>query len=958
MSSWTPGRRRSAVAAGTCLPLLAAALALPAAAQAAGNPDSEALRAAVSADNAFAHLRAFQAFADANGGTRVSGSPGYDASADYVQAQLEDAGYLVTRQPFTFPFFEENSPTVLRRLTPTTKDEEVQVFSFSGSGDVSGPVRTVTPNFSGDRASSDGCEPADFAAFDGSGPNDIALIQRGTCAFDDKATNAKAAGAEAVVIFNQGNGEGRTDIVQGTLGSPTTLPVVGVSFATGQELATAGTTARVFTDTTNETRSTSNVIAESRTGDGGNVVMQGAHLDSVAEGPGIQDNGTGSAGLLELALKAASLKPTNKLRFAWWGAEESGLLGAEHYVEELSDAQRSRISLYLNYDMIGSPNFARFVYDGDGSAGDAGGPAGSTQIEQGFLDYFASQGLAVEPTAFDGRSDYGPFIAVGIPAGGLFTGAEEIKTPEQATKFGGTAGVAFDPNYHQAGDTIDNVNRTVLDQNIDAMADALIRYGMSSDDVNNVGDLAYGLTAANEIISFRTETPDSVLSQKQVSLASGEDLVGIDVRPFDGKLYGVVAGPTDRIVVIDPATGAIGSSVNLTGSALRGTNFGVDFNPVADRLRIVSDENQNLRVDVATGSSVNGGQAEDGPLAYAAGDARAGTNPDVRGAAYTNPTASATSTALLDIDVADEDTLVRQDPANSGTLISVGATGTDVAATATATVQTTAEVGFDIAADGSGYAVLFDANISDDEVFYSVDIATGEVSPLGNFSTRSRVEDVALALPVTGVPSPGPSTTPPSPGPSSPPPAQCATPARVQLDRDTIIATGSAGVSVTGPAGSTVDLYAYTRPSSTFRVVRTGVVGTDGRLTLAALRPPANTRLYALTRGCTADIARDSVVLNVRTALSLFAKRNGVRDYTFNGDSLPARPGGLIVSLYRVTDNGRQVLTSQARASATTGEYTINRRFTGTGRFGFVVRTGQDLQNAPGSSNVRPTLIY
>jgi hypothetical protein len=167
----------------------------------------------------------------------------------------------------------------------------------------------------------------------------------------------------------------------------------------------------------------------------------------------------------------------------------------------------------------------------------------------------------------------------------------------------------------------------------------------------------------------------------------------------------------------------------------------------------------------------------------------------------------------------------------------------------------------------------------------------------------------------------------------------------VQLERATIIATGAAGVTVRAAAGATVDLFAYTRPSSTFRVVRTGTVGPDGTLAFPALRPPANTRLYAQVRGCTTDAVTDSIVLNVRTAISLFA-------------SLPARPGGLIISLYRVTDSGRQVLTSQVRASATTGNWRIERRFTGSGRFGFVVRTNQDLQNAAGRSHTRPTLVF
>jgi hypothetical protein len=164
----------------------------------------------------------------------------------------------------------------------------------------------------------------------------------------------------------------------------------------------------------------------------------------------------------------------------------------------------------------------------------------------------------------------------------------------------------------------------------------------------------------------------------------------------------------------------------------------------------------------------------------------------------------------------------------------------------------------------------------------------------------------------------------------------------------------TADVTVAAAAGSTVDLFAYTRPSTAFAVVRTGTVGSGGTITWA-VRPPRNTRLYAQQRGCTAGA---SIVLGVRTTLSLAAVRNGTRNYTFYGDSLPARPGGLIVSLYRINADGSEVLTAQARASATTGEWSLTRQFTGSGRFGFILRTGADLQNAPGASHVRPTLVY
>ena len=192
-------------------------------------------------------------------------------------------------------------------------------------------------------------------------------------------------------------------------------------------------------------------------------------------------------------------------------------------------------------------------------------------------------------------------------------------------------------------------------------------------------------------------------------------------------------------------------------------------------------------------------------------------------------------------------------------------------------------------------------------------------------------------------------------GNQPPTPPGCERAAEVVLGRDTINATGSAPVSATGTPNSVIEVYAYSRPSTQYRLVRTGTTDASGKVSFNDLKPPTNTRLYAQQRGCAIG---QSKVLNVRTQISLNVVRNGARDYTFSGRALPARPGGLIVSLYRVTPSGQQILAAQARASATTGVYTINRKFTGSGRFGFVVRTGQDLQNAPGASNVRSLLVY
>ncbi|MBM3123484.1 MAG: M20/M25/M40 family metallo-hydrolase [Chloroflexi bacterium] len=426
------------------------------------------------------HQAAFQAIADANGGIRASGTPGYDASVQYVVNRMTAAGYNVTLNAFPFVYVP---PAVLQQLTPISATYETGAFTGTGYGDVTAAVTAVDINLVPPRASNSGCEAADFAGFPA---GNIALIQRGTCTFALKAQNAQAAGASAVIIFNQGNTPQREDLIVGTL-LPfiASIPVVGGSFANGVALSQAGTTAHVRVDPAQDIIQY-NVIAESKQGDPNNVVMAGAHLDSVQRGPGINDNGSGSAVLIEVAEQMAKVKPRNKVRFAWWGAEEAGLVGSTAYVNGLSAAELARITLYLNFDMVGSPNHVFFIYDGDDSdaQGAGPGPSGSAEIEKTFERYFNSVGVPFKGTDFSGRSDYGPFIANNIPSGGLFTGAEGIKTAQEVAIWGGVAGQQYDQCYHLACDTYANNNDYALDVNSDAIAYSVLQYAMNTADVN------------------------------------------------------------------------------------------------------------------------------------------------------------------------------------------------------------------------------------------------------------------------------------------------------------------------------------------------------------------------------------------------------------------------------------------------------------------------------------------
>jgi len=446
------------------------------------NNTVEKLLECVTREGVRRHQTALQAIADANNGTRASATPGYERSVEYAEQVFRDAGYKVTRQAFEFEAAVNLQPPLLEQVAPAPIAAFANApMTFTGNGDVTAPVSAPPGDFRG-------CTASDFAGFPA---GHIALISRGApagfpvpCTFGLKAQNALAAGAVGVVIYNN-----TTGALNGTLGSTVspTLPVTGVTQAIGQQLAvTPGLVMRLRIDIFRGTAATYNVIAESVGGDPDNVVMAGAHLDSVDAGPGINDNGSGTAAILETAVQMAKVMPRNKLRFALWGAEESGLLGSNHYVASLSDDERSRIALYLNFDMIGSPNHVYFIYDGDDSdaVGSGPGPGGSAEIEQVFESFFAQRGIPSKGTDFSGRSDYRAFILAGIPSGGLFTGAEGVKSAQEAVLWGGTAGIAYDPCYHQACDTLANVNEDALSVNADAVAYTTLAFAMNTELVN------------------------------------------------------------------------------------------------------------------------------------------------------------------------------------------------------------------------------------------------------------------------------------------------------------------------------------------------------------------------------------------------------------------------------------------------------------------------------------------
>jgi aminopeptidase S len=287
-----------------------------------------------------------------------------------------------------------------------------------------------------------------------------------------------------------------------------------------------------------------NLIADRPGGDPNQVLMAGGHLDSVTSGAGINDNASGSAGLLEVALAVhrTNYQPTKHLRFGWWGAEERGLVGSTFYVNSLSAADRARITGYVNFDMIGSPNPGYFVYDGDAE------PAGSAEIEVLFESFFAGRAVPTEEVLVGGRSDHAAFSRAGIAVGGLFTGAEGIKSAAQAAKWGGTAGVAFDRCYHSSCDNSSNINATALDRMSDAIAHAVWELsgggttpppgcGTFTNATNvNIPDRGTAVTSSVTVSGCTGNAPSTTAVAVDIKHTYRGDLV-IDLLAPDGTAY-------------------------------------------------------------------------------------------------------------------------------------------------------------------------------------------------------------------------------------------------------------------------------------------------------------------------------------------------------------------------------------------------------------------------------------
>jgi Zn-dependent M28 family amino/carboxypeptidase len=436
-------------------------------------PDARAVAAAVTEDGLRSHLAALAAVTEPATGYRSVGSPGYDAAADLVASELRAAGWTVSEDAFTAPVFTDDGRSVLEAGGQTYGPYDIVPLIYAPAGEVSGPVVAIdwVPG-AADRTGR-GCQAADYGDLP---EGAIVLVRSGPCFRRDQVLAAQAAGAAGFVA---GYGQAPTGSVpRATLIDPAGLEIPAVAAAGPvadalAAIAAAGGSAGVATTARTTEAPTRSVIAELEGSEPGSVIMLGAHLDSVIDGPGINDDGSGVAALLEIARALGGTRPRATVRLAMWSGEEVGLLGSMHFVTSLTEPERSAIVAYLNVDMVGSPNGFAGVYD------EASAPGGSAAL--GALLTAAVERAGGLPVAVNlgGGSDHVPFTQAGIPIGGVFSGGGEAIDAAEAGSRGGTVGQSADGCNHRPCDDLSNVDLALARLLTAALADVTVRLANS-----------------------------------------------------------------------------------------------------------------------------------------------------------------------------------------------------------------------------------------------------------------------------------------------------------------------------------------------------------------------------------------------------------------------------------------------------------------------------------------------
>jgi hypothetical protein len=406
-------------------------------------------------DELWIHMTAFQQIADANPGSdghasRNSGEPGYLASVNYVADLMRSAGYRVTIQQYDYTYHGYSSVPLLSEVAPAEQNfalgPDFNITSNSGSGDVTAQLQPaagiVIPAPATPNSTSSGCASSDFTGFV---PGRVALIQRGACGVNQEIGLAVTAGAAAVVVFNEGSTGNTAASSCGNIARLGVPVVCLASYAVGQALfnqAQQGpTTVRVRIQPLTEIRPDYNLIADSPYGDSSSVVVVDAHLDAIF-GAGMLDNASGSATILEIALKMAGTTTLHQLRYIWFGGEETGLFGSIHYTSTLTPTERSRIAFDVDADVTATPNYVYAIAD-PGGFGAGTFPANVVPASQvgnnDFASYFTLAGLPFESRT-NGGTDSFEFALIGVPNTGILTGQDCCKSAADVTIFGGFTG--------------------------------------------------------------------------------------------------------------------------------------------------------------------------------------------------------------------------------------------------------------------------------------------------------------------------------------------------------------------------------------------------------------------------------------------------------------------------------------------------------------------------------------
>jgi aminopeptidase Y len=436
-------------------------------------PFADALRDALDVAAIAADLTRLQEVTDQQGGTRPAGTEAYRAVADFVAGELRTMGYDVRLDRVDLPVFTQTGPSTLEIVgagaAPFEDIHDFKAMLFSPSAELTAPLYALgyNPKATPDDAAGLGCSPEDWLNVPAGA---VVLMQPGKCRRRDAVLQAQAAGAVGVITAYPA--WPRDGVLRPTLVDPSDIriPVLGTTAAVGNALndaAAASGSVHLSVRTATVDGSSVNVIAESPWGDPRHVVMLGGHLDSVIDGPGVNDNGSGTMTVLEIARALASLAGTRagsgspppsaswKVRVGFWTGEEIGLWGSRAYVGSLPPGT---VDAYLNFDMLGSPNGVREVYDGTSSSR----PTEGVLISGLFSRALDDMGLVWQSVPLGGSSDHFSFDQAGIPTGGLFAGANERKSQDQAALFGGQANAPEDSCYHLACDTADRVDQKLL----------------------------------------------------------------------------------------------------------------------------------------------------------------------------------------------------------------------------------------------------------------------------------------------------------------------------------------------------------------------------------------------------------------------------------------------------------------------------------------------------------------